>query len=362
MDTSAHPNQPVPFQFAPPAFTLKGVLFVGVCWLVYSTLYSIAITAGEGQPFLYIFFGQVVSNFFMALLSIGPWWLIVRGMDGRVWWQRLLAHAIALPIYVFLGGEAILAFAAASPDPHVQEGIKAAYPFILAEKALGYGVQFALFHMVLFFQRMRAREQQATQLLALAKERELMALRTQINPHFLFNTLNAISALAGEDAEATRQMVARLADMMRYALDSSRQPFVLLEEELSFAEAYLEIERRRLGSRLQVHVEVPAVLRTHQVPAVIIQPLVENAVKHGIAPSEKGGTISLLAKMEGASIQIEVRDDGSAGGKEQGTGVGLTNIRERLKHHYGEQAMLRTEALHPHGFSASLILPIDPAA
>ena len=176
---------------------------------------------------------------------------------------------------------------------------------------------------------------------ARAHEARLEALRYQLNPHFLFNTLNAISTLVSEarNAEANR-MLSRLAEFLRTTLDGNGGGQVRLSDEIAFTRQYLEIEQIRFGDRLRVEIDVPPELERALVPPMILQPLVENALRHAIFPRERGGMISLSAVRENGRLNFEVGDDGPgiADSSAIVSGVGLTNTRARLSELFGARA------------------------
>lgn len=209
------------------------------------------------------------------------------------------------------------------------------------------------------------REQRLAAALAAAQEAQIAALRFQINPHFLFNSLNAVMSLVGSgrnrDAET---VVARLAAFFRATLASEPNAMVSLEEELDVLGAYLDIEAARFGDRLRVDIELPDDLIHASVPHFLMQPLAENAIKHGVAPSKRPVTLSVMARAHGDRLTISVRDNGAGGAGAPGEGVGLRNVAGRLHALYGEAAALRTEKLTA-GFQAIVELPLtlaDPDA
>ena len=183
------------------------------------------------------------------------------------------------------------------------------------------------------------------ELQGLATRAELQALRAQINPHFLFNSLNALYGLIPRAADEARRTVVNLAEIFRYLLQGNRQQ-VPLEEELRTVRAYLEVERLRLGRRLATRIDVSRQALGVEIPALSIQPLVENAVKHGISRMADGGSIGLEAEVEDGVLEVTVSDDGpgfqSSGPGE--SGQGLENVRRRLRLCYGEQGRLRVES------------------
>ena len=183
------------------------------------------------------------------------------------------------------------------------------------------------------------------ELQGLATRAELQALRAQINPHFLFNSLNALYGLIPRAAAEARRTVVNLAEIFRYLLQGNRQQ-VPLEEELRTVQAYLEVERLRLGDRLATRIDVSQDALRVEIPALSIQPLVENAVKHGISRKAEGGSIGLEAGLEDGALRITVSDDGpgfqSSGTQENGQG--LQNVRRRLRLCYGEQGRLQVQS------------------
>lgn len=172
---------------------------------------------------------------------------------------------------------------------------------------------------------------------ALAQRAQLDALRYQLHPHFLFNTLNIISSLVAEgDNTAASRMISRLSDFLRHTLATPPSDEVSLTEEVEFVRRYLEIEQARFEERLRVHIDVASDAWTARVPYLILQPLVENAVRHGIATREEGGALTVEARRVGGGLELEVRDNGP-GWDPAGNGerIGLTNTRERLARLYG---------------------------
>jgi LytS/YehU family sensor histidine kinase len=191
---------------------------------------------------------------------------------------------------------------------------------------------------------------------------ELTVLKGQLNPHFLFNTLNSINALVSSNPEGARHVLAQLAEVLRYSLDSDRKPMVALAEELHFVETYLDIEKARYERRLQVKMEIDNSARPLLVPPMILQPLVENAVKHGIAPREEGGEVALRIKHRDGTIAIEVEDNGKGAAhanmqKLLHSGTGLHNTDLRLRKMFGDQAGLQF-GNGTSGFLVKFCLPV----
>lgn len=232
-----------------------------------------------------------------------------------------------------------------------------------------------------------AREQAArtTQAEALRVQAELAALRGQLDPHFLFNTLHSVSVLVRRDPQLAETALERLASLLRYVLDHKRglREDVLLSDELAFVDNYLAIEAIRFGERLRIERDVSEDALACSVPSFALQPLVENAIKHAIAPRAQGGTLSLHGHREGDVLVLEVRDDGpgqsvpsaasaaalaaassasrssdtSAGAAPRSFGIGLDALRQRLQALYGGAASLTVASAPGAGFAVSMRLP-----
>jgi signal transduction histidine kinase len=198
----------------------------------------------------------------------------------------------------------------------------------------------------------------------LAQEARIAALRYQVNPHFLFNALNAISGLVLEQRNAEAEaMLLNLSEFLRSALATDRGGTIGLEEELTLQRLYLDLEEARFAERMKVSIEVPDTLAAARVPTLILQPLVENAVRHGVDRSERTTTIRIAAASDGIRLLIVVEDDGSGEGPDRGgTGLGLANVRERLQAHFGESGRLTTGKRERGGFRAEIEMPLAVVA
>jgi len=188
-----------------------------------------------------------------------------------------------------------------------------------------------------FEQEQRALLLREERLKRLLTEAELKALRTQVDPHFLFNTLNTIADLIGTQPQQAERMTERLAECFRYALAKHARDLSTLDEELGFARQYLEIEQVRFGDRLRVQLSRGDALGSEAVPSLLLQPLLENAIRHGLAPVREGGCVSVSAHREGDRLHLRVEDDG-VGVSNLRTGIGLSNVQERLRTLYAQAA------------------------
>lgn len=201
---------------------------------------------------------------------------------------------------------------------------------------------------------------------SMAHEAQLKMLRYQLNPHFLFNTLNAISTLVLEkNTELANRMVVKLSSFLRYSLDNDPLQKITLEQELKALQLYLDIEKVRFEERLLLELEIEEEARGALIPSLLLQPLVENAIKYGIARSETGGHLKISAKVFAGDLLIELSDDGPGcelvdGQISTAGGVGLSNTRERLATIYGSEHALKLSKTEPHGLTIRIRIPYTP--
>jgi len=226
------------------------------------------------------------------------------------------------------------------------------------------GLTTAFVHVLDRYRAARERELRHSQLQASLARAQLQALQAQLQPHFLFNALNAISSAMYEDVERADTMIARLSDLLRHVLRTTRAQTISLEEELRILDPYLELMRARFGARLRVELEIDEGARVAAVPALLLQPLVENAAQHGTPEPPLPARIAIGARRLGDVLVVEVADNGPGmppGRTPIGQGIGLSNTAERLRALYGERAALEWENLPGGGFLVRVRLPYHDA-
>jgi signal transduction histidine kinase len=225
--------------------------------------------------------------------------------------------------------------------------------WVLAGAAWGYD----------YYSRYRRGEIHGAQLSAQLAQAQLQALRTQLHPHFLFNTLNAIATLVHRDPEAADQMIARLSDLLRITLEGIGVQEAPLAKEIDFLRGYLEIEQARFGDRLTVDMQIAPEALGARVPYLILQPLVENAIRYGIASHSHPGRVVIYASSANGSLVLEVRDNGPGLTNGSGTiprkGMGLTNTRSRLEKLYGGRQRFETKTGPNGGFVVTMTFPFN---
>lgn len=223
--------------------------------------------------------------------------------------------------------------------------IEFSFAFNFQQNLIAYWVVLGFGYTLEYYRQLRDRELRASQLEARLVKANLQALKMQLQPHFLFNTLNSISSLMHRNTADADRVLARLGDLLRYSLETEGMQEVSLKDELDFLRRYLEIEQVRFGERLKVQIQTDEDTLQAKVPNLILQPLVENAIRYGVGTRKAGGKIEITAEREGEMLNLSVRDDGPglAGGNGDGfsEGVGLHNTRSRLQQLYGEQHEFR---------------------
>lgn len=276
----------------------------------------------------------------LAFVCLSPWYacraLPLRSTGaGRLLGQHVLAAVIVSGVVVFVAR--LTASSLSNMLPGVDQRMRSANPVLAAMVAMIYLLSIAMHYVVIEAQTSRRSE-------LLAREAQLRALKAQVNPHFLFNSLNSISALTASDSMRAREMCIQLAEFLRASLRLGERAIVPFHEEMELTRMYLNVEQVRFGGRLQLALDVEPACGECEVPALVIQPLVENAVKHGIALLDEGGEILMLGRMlkEGLRFTIENPYDPLAPASR--SGIGLANVRQRLEARYGNAARLDVEA------------------
>ena len=279
-----------------------------------------------------------------TLACLSSWYVVktfpLRGGEpGRILLTHIAAGGVLSTLWV--GAVAAWSFRWTGLDP-----IRPLLPLLFGLGILFYLLAVAFFYLVQAVQQSQEGERRAGQARLLARESELKALKAQINPHFLFNSLHSISALTSGEAAKARRMCILLADFLRTTLRLGNEPRIPLDDEIELARQYLSIEQVRFTDRLRVEEAIDRESLRCLVPSLLLQPLVENAVKHGIATLTEPGTVRLATKLDPdlLSITLENDFDPEAPSKHT-TGIGLSNVRDRLRTAYGSGGALEARAV-----------------
>ena len=313
--------------------------------------------------------GHALSNqmpVWYAWLLLAP---IVRLAVQRLPFARRRLH-VAIPAHVLLAVGSVLVhelvvlvahrvLSFPTPTGPLLTVYAERIPFRFTIGLLGYAVLFGAVIAIDYYGRLREREVATEALRRQLAEARIEMLRMQLNPHFLFNTMNTIAMLVrrGDRTEAV-EMLARLSDLLRQSLEDSPPQESSLRGELAFIERYLDIERVRFADRLRIEVDVDPALLEFAVPTLVLQPLVENAIRHGIARKAASGLIQITGRPADDGIVLQVADDGPGFAPDQDpTGIGIRNTRSRIAQLYGPAATLTYAARPGGGTVATLVLP-----
>ncbi len=289
-------------------------------------------------------------------------------LERRSWKKNLFLHLgascafaiVLLGIYVAMARLVSQEMAAL---PYYQ-GLRNQFISSFHAEVLTYWAVIGLSHALDYYRKYREREVRASQLEAQLARAQLDALRMQLQPHFLFNTLNTISVLMAEDVALANRLLLRLSDLLRLALRNTETHEVSLREELEFLRNYLEIEQTRFQDRLTVRFEIEEDAADAQVPNLILQPLVENAIRHAVAPRASKSLVEISATRCNGQVQLQVRDDGPGIGSETiaPTGIGLSNTRARLEKLYGPAHSFQLAPAQGGGLQVTITIPFHTAA
>ena len=335
---------------APPSQRVNVRLIVAVATVlgVFSAFqaYNYVALFTESRPRMFHLLALNLAYWYAwALLVPGILWLARRYRFERHTWRRAAAvHAVGVLAFTF--AHAVLTASAREPLVALFGWGRGRWWTEFQERfflnfdweMMTYWAVVVLSHALDYHRQAQERALTAAQFETRLAEARLQALQRQLHPHFLFNTLHTISALMHRDIDAADAMLARLSDLLRLTLERIAIQEISLKEELEFLEKYLEIERTRFGDRLSVEIEVEPEALDVCVPTLILQPLVENAMRHGIAPRVGGGRLQIVARRSGDRLWLMVRDNGPGLSKAKldafNQGVGVSNTRSRLEHLY----------------------------
>ncbi len=345
-------------------------------WRTFAFAWALGVIYFTTQDFFYLPAqrSHVGHLLFLNAIQVAVWAALVLPafaflrrwpLDGENRLLRWAAFAPLVLILVFLGLWAAFTislmsegkpWAAVSADywPHLGRFFTLYFHFYF----LTFLSVLLVYHATVWRNRFRDRELLTSQLEAKLFQAQNQALRMQLQPHFLFNTLHSIATLMHSDVEAADRMVARLGDLLRKSLERNGDQETTLAQELEFLGAYLEIEQVRFQDRLRVSIEVPDEVKAALLPTFILQPLVENALKHGFSKRGEGGLVAVRARREGDSLRLEVQDDGDGPPARHRDGIGLASVRDRLRLLYGDRASFSFQGLPERGALAAIRLPL----
>jgi hypothetical protein len=339
------------------------LLYIGV-WVVFGLLIAVVLIYGGRAPTKWSLEFAVPLAVLLGMQSLSFWYL-VQSMPpgdtpilrmGATWFG---AGMISLAIWLSISyGWALWLL---DPGEQYPDAALGTIPLLIFAGAIGISLAVLGHYLAGAFQRSRNAERRALELQVLARDAELKSLRAQLDPHFLFNSLNSVAALIGQDAVAARQMCFLMAQFFRKSLTLAREKSIPLSEEVSLVETFLAIEKVRFGDRLKSSFHIEEEVRDAFVPPLILQPLVENAVHHGVAHLLEGGEVCVRARRSAGLLEIVVENPCDPDRPpSRGTGLGIANVRSRVETLCGHRASVDVDAKEEH-FRVSVLLPASLA-
>jgi two-component system LytT family sensor kinase len=362
--------------------TFRGILAAGVLFALFAGLMSHGFTLATGTAlwtleadpsatFSYVMLMNQIYWVSWAALTPAIFWFADRyPLNSTTWKRRIPGHVLAGSLFVFahatlVGTGRSWLQAAYGMDTVWWDWVKHQFLRTFDWELTYYAAAAGVRHALVYYQAARDRAVEAAQLETRLVEAQLQALQRQLQPHFLFNTLHAISALVRRNPEAAEEMIERLGDLLRLTLNKVGAQQVPLSEELDYLDVYLDIEKIHFGSRLGVTRTIDPSARDALVPFLVLQPLVENAIKHGVGPRLAPGKVFIEAEAFGSRLVLRVSDTGAgmpAGTIQQLTqGVGLSNTRSRLQHLYGADHRFTFEPRPSGGVTVTVDVPLRHA-
>lgn len=343
--------------------TTRQLLLVLGMYMLAGLLYGMALSISQrewAKVSLSAYFvselPRVFLDYGMKLVFTAPiWYLLFVRLRHWSLVQRVLLHIVLLPLFILVWQGVYYAVSDVIGIGRLRESGQVWDTYI---GTLFYLVQFGIFHAYAYYRDLQRQRIQEIQLRELAVKSELTALKAQLNPHFLYNVFNTISASVPPAQERTRELLADLADLFRYQLKASRTDEATVRNEVAFVRNYLDLEKARFGDRLRICFDIADDTPDCLLPPMLLQPLVENSVRHGIASLIDGGEVTVRIYRQDSQLQVEVADTGVGmnNSAEIGHGVGLTNTRLRLEKMYGAELVVLPNM--PHGVVVRFAIPV----
>ena len=303
---------------------------------------------------------SLVFNSLFCAIGISMWYIVRYSVpDKKNIWNVVFNHLsfLTLALVVWNGISYTVLSTVFSTNKVYMDLLVVSIPNKIISGIIFYVVIMLVYYLFIYYNNLQEKVKVESRLRMVLKETELNMLKSQINPHFLFNSLNSISSLTITNPEKAREMVIKLSDFLRYSVSNNASSFTTLDVEMANIRRYLEIEKVRFGEKLLFSFNLEGSCRSHQIPVMLLQPLFENAIKHGVYESIEQVSIEMYCEYKEGYLEIRIVNDFDPHAHpRKGTGIGLNNIRERLRLLYKNDKLLRT-VVEGTRFSVYLSLP-----
>jgi len=329
-------------------------------WLFIGSVHTFILGYFNNFPLSVSLLESFVFNTLFAGIGIGVWYPVYytdleKNRIVNFLTNHLAAASLAVGLWLWLGY--IIIAAVLSENQEYIEFLTASIPWRVGSGFLLYVLLGSNYYLIIYYQNFKDKMVRESELKALVKESELNSLKSQINPHFLFNSLNSISSLTMVSPEKAQDMVINLSDFLRYSLSSKNETLTTFERELQNIDRYLKIEKIRFGKRLHVEQEIGDQCEKLELPGLILQPLMENAVKYGVYESTDQSDIKITASCNEELLEVKISNDYDPDFvSKKGEGIGLRNVSSRMKIQYGREDLIKINKDESH-FEVRLLFP-----
>ncbi len=334
-----------------------------VVWIAITLIELVVLRYISQGEFSYVLLDLLVYHTLAALLALLIWYPVYfnRRRNDNAWYNILFVHVVVAVAFlaVWQGVGYVLMSLFTNSDEAYSALVRSTMLWRLSMGLLVYLIIALVYAILIYVDQLREKAENEIRLNEIIRDSELKLLKSQINPHFLFNSLNSVNSLILQSPEKAREMVVALSDFLRYTVLSINQSMMSMEHEIENVKRYLAIEKLRFGDKLAYHFDVTPEVLTAKIPSMMLQPLFENAVKHGVCESLQTVQVWTKAELHGEHIYVEVSNNFESGAaSKKGSGTGLRNIGERLRLLYGNAAAMQVRR-EKEKFSVLLQIPIE---
>jgi len=315
-------------------------------WILISVFYAVLLWVAYDIDFLWAVADSMISTTLLFIIGLALYFMIqyedhMRFSNARSVFQLIFGYLVAVSLFYIISDPLLQSLAESNNDYQSLYEVSRIPRMIVSAMLLL--LMLLTFRLYKNLQMLREKTEQGMRLQSLLQESELNALRWQINPHFLFNSLNSVSSLTIGNPQQAREMIIKLSELLRYSLRKSNEQFSTLEQEINHIRLYTDIEKVRFGDRLNVAIDAKEQCLHMKMPFLILQPLIENAVKHGVYSTDQKCTIQVHCECSSTFLMIQIENSYDPEGRTRtGTGTGLSNTAGRIRLMYNDDSLFRT--------------------
>jgi len=313
----------------------KPIAYYGGIWAIVILTHIALILITTPVSALVAVADALVTNLLYSTIGLGLWYpIFYTGFEQKSLLSGIVNNLIAcaMTVSLWIGLVYIILYTMFPTDNLYLTGLRTSIPWRAGIGVMYFEIFVLVYYLIIYYQRFKEKMIREAELKALVKESELNSLKAQINPHFLFNSLNSISSLTMTQPDKAQEMIIKLSDFLRYSISNKDEHLTTLQDELVNINRYLDIEKIRFGKRLSIRQNIQDSCMKHRLPSLILQPLIENAVKYGVYESTDTSWIDLAASCHGSDLTVVIRNDYDREFQyKKGEGIGLENIRSRMR-------------------------------